>query len=138
MNFVANPARMYMNDKGLITRDRQTKKDVFYLYKSWWNHEVETVYITGRRLAYRPAGQSFTLTVYSNAPSLKLYRDGEEVASLPASGDGSGSASGIGSGSGEPTGVIWKFPDVTMGTGDTTFKVVSPSGTVDEVTWKVL
>ena len=124
VNYVANPARMYMNDKGLITRDRQTKKDVFYLYKSWWNHEAETVYITGRRLAYRPAGQTFTLTVYSNAPSLTLYRDGEEVASL--------------SSSGEPTGVIWKFPSVTMGTGDTTFKVVAPDGTADEVTWKVL
>ena len=124
VHYVANTARMYMNDKGLITRDRQTKKDVFYLYKSWWNHEVETVYITGRRLAYRPAGQEFTLTVYSNAPSLKLYRDGEEVASLTTTG--------------EPTGVIWKFADVTMGPGDTTFKVVSPDGTTDEVTWKAL
>ena len=39
---------------------------------------------------------------------------------------------------GEPTGVIWKFNDVTMGPEDTTFKVVSPDGTADEVTWKVL
>ena len=124
VHFVANPARMYMNDKGLVTRDRQTKKDVFYLYKSWWNHEVETVYITGRRLAYRPAEQLFTLTVYSNAPSLTLYRNGEEAASLTSSG--------------EPTGVIWKFPSVSMGPGDTTFKIVSPNGTVDEVTWKAL
>ena len=124
VHFTENPARKYMNDKGLITRDRQTKKDVFYLYKAWWNHEVETVYITGRRLAYRPAGQRFTLTVYSNAPSLTLYRDGEKVAELASSG--------------EPTGVIWKFPDVTMGTDDTVFRVVAPDGTADEVTWKVL
>ena len=124
VHYEANPARMYMNDKGLITRDRQTKKDVFYLYKSWWNHEEETVYITGRRLAYRPAGQEFTLTVYSNAPSLTLYRDGEELASLATSG--------------EPTGVIWKFPSVSMGSGDTTFKIVSSNGTTDEVTWKAL
>ena len=124
VHYVANPARMYMNDKGLITRDRQTKKDVFYLYKSWWNHAVETVYITGRRLAYRPAGQTFTLTVYSNAQSLTLYRNGEKVAGLASSGD--------------PTGVIWKFPDVAMGPGDTTFQVVSPDGTADEVTWKAL
>ena len=93
-------------------------------YKSCWNHDVETVYITGRRLAYRPAGQQFTLTVYSNAPSLALYRDGEKVAELSASG--------------EPTGVIWKFPAVTMGNGDTVFKVVAPDGTADEVTWKTL
>ena len=124
VNYVVNPARMYMNDKGLITRDRQTKKDVFYLYKAWWNHEVKTVYITERRLHYRPAGQQFTLTVYANAPSLTLYRNGEKVAELAATG--------------EPTGVIWKFNGVTMGSGDTTFKVVSPDGTADEVTWKVL
>ena len=124
VHFVENPARKYTNDKGLITRDRQTKKDVFYLYKAWWNHDVKTVYITERRLRYRPAGQQFTLTVYSNAPSLALYRDGEKVAELSASG--------------EPTGVIWKFPDVTMGSGETTFKVVSPDGTADEVVWKTL
>ena len=124
VHFVENPARKYTNDKGLITRDRQTKKDVFYLYKAWWNHDVKTVYITERRLHYRPAGQQFTLTVYSNAPSLSLYRDGEKVAELSASG--------------EPTGVIWKFPDVTMGSGETTFKVVSPDGTADEVVWKTL
>ena len=124
VHFTENPARMFMNDKGLITRDRQTKKDVFYLYKAWWNQDVETVYITGRRLKYRPAGQTFTLTVYANAPSLALYRDGEKVAEL--------------ANSGEPTGVIWKFPDVTMGTGETVFKVVAPDGTADEVTWKTL
>jgi beta-galactosidase len=124
VNYVVNPARMYMNDKGLITRDRQTKKDVFYLYKAWWNHEAKTVYITERRLHYRPAGQQFTLTVYANAPSLTLFRNGEKVAELAATG--------------EPTGVIWKFADVTMGPDDTVFKVVSPDGTADEVTWKVL
>ena len=124
VNYVVNPDRMYMNDKGLITRDRQTKKDVFYLYKAWWNHEVETVYITARRLKCRPAGQQFTLTVYSNAPSLTLFRNGEKVAELATSG--------------EPTGVIWKFPDVTMGPEETTFKAVSPDGTADEVTWKAL
>ena len=124
VNYVVNPARMYMNDKGLITRDRQTKKDVFYLYKAWWNHEAKTVYITERRLHYRPAGQQFTLTVYANAPSLTLFRNGEKVAELAATG--------------EPTGVIWKFADVTMGPGDTVFKVVSPDGTADEVTWKAL
>ena len=63
VNYVENPSRMYTNDKGLVTRDRNTKKDVFYLYKSWWNKDVETVYIAGRRLHWRPGGSSFTLTV---------------------------------------------------------------------------
>ena len=34
------------------------------------------VYITGRRLLRRPSGSEFTLTVYSNAPSLRLLQDG--------------------------------------------------------------
>ena len=124
VNFTENPARMYMNDKGLITRDRETKKDVFYLYKAWWNHNEETVYIAGRRLAARPAGEPFTLTVYSNAPSLKLMKGGEEIAALESSG--------------EDTGVIWKFSDLTVDAEGSTFSVVSPSGKTDSVTFRAL
>ena len=122
--FTENPDRMYMNDKGLITRDRVTRKDVFYLYKSWWNHHQETVYITARRLAARPAGEPFTLTVYSNAPSLKLLKDDVEIAALESSG--------------EPTGVIWKFPGVTVDPDGSVFTVVSPSGKKDIVAYSAL
>ena len=124
VNFTENPARMYTNDKGLITRDRATKKDVFYLYKAWWNTREETVYIAGRRLASRPAGEPFTLTVYSNAPSLKVLKDGKEVAAQASSG--------------EDTGVIWKFPDLTVDADGSTFSVVSPSGKTDKVTFRAL
>ena len=124
VNFTENPARMYMNDKGLITRDRATKKDVFYLYKAWWNTKEETVYISGRRLAARPADEPFTLTVYSNAPSLKLMKDGEEVAAMENSG--------------EDTGVIWKFPGLTVDADGSTFTVISPSGKTDSVTFRAL
>ena len=121
VNYVENPARMYTNDKGLVTRDRRTKKDVFYLYKSWWNAGEETVYISGRRLLKRPAGSDFTLTVYSNAPSLTLLRNGEPVRTME--------------GSGEISGVIWKFEGLEMGSGETRFEVVAPSGTRDSVTF---
>ena len=124
INYTENPARMYLNDKGLITRDRATKKDVFYLYKAWWNQDEETVYIAGRRLAARPADEPFTLTVYSNAPSLKLLKDGEEVALMEVSG--------------EDTGVIWKFPDLTVAPEGSTFTVVSPSGKTDSVSFRAL
>ena len=124
INFTENPGRMYMNDKGLVTRDRATKKDVFYLYKSWWNTREETVYIAGRRLTARPADEPFTLTVYSNAPSLKLMKDGVEVAALENSG--------------EDTGVIWKFPDLLVGPEGAVFTVVSPSGKTDSVSFRAL
>ena len=124
VNYVENPARLYTNDKGLVTRDRKMKKDVFYLYKSWWNETERTVYIAGRRLLYRPAGQVFTLTVYSNAKSLILLQDGKEVARMASTG--------------EDSGVIWKFTGMKMGEGPTTFTVVSSDGVQDSHTYRPL
>ena len=119
VNFTLNEYNKYLNNKGLITRDRKTFKDVFYLYKAWWNKNEETVYITSRRLKYRPAGEPFTLTVYSNAPSVEVFCNGQQIAAA--------------SETGEDTGVVWKFP-VTMGDSQTTFKVQSPNGVSDEIT----
>lgn len=34
-----------LNDKGLVMRDHKTKKDLFYLYKAWWNTEDKFVHI---------------------------------------------------------------------------------------------
>ena len=110
--------RKYLNDKGIVTRDRALRKDAFYLYKSLWNKTEETVYITSRRLRFRPACEPFVLTVYSNAPSLKLFVDGKPAGEAASSGD--------------PTGVVWKFP-VKMGSGPTRFRVQSPDGTFDEI-----
>ena len=121
VNYVENPARLFTNDKGLVTRDRQTKKDVFYLYKAWWNDAEETVYISERRLRKRPAGSTFTLTAYSNARSLTLLRDGEPVRTME--------------GSGEISGVIWKFEDLEMGSAETTFELVSDTGARDRVSF---
>ena len=118
--FTLNEGRKYLNNKGLITRERETFKDVFYLYKAWWNHNEETVYLTSRRLKYRPAGEPFTLTVYSNAPSLEVFCNGELIAAA--------------SETGEDTGVVWKFP-AQMGDSATTFRVQSPNGTCDEITF---
>ena len=118
--FTLTEERKYLNNKGLITRERETFKDVFYLYKAWWNHNEETVYLTSRRLKYRPAGEPFTLTVYSNAPSLEVFCNGELIAAA--------------SETGEDTGVVWKFP-AQMGDSATTFRVQSPNGTCDEITF---
>ena len=41
-----------LNDKGLVTQDRQLKKDAFYFYQANWS-EVPTVYIASRRLTPR-------------------------------------------------------------------------------------
>ncbi len=63
------PAR---NMKGLVTFDRQLRKDVFYWYKANWSTEP-VVYISDRRLTERTQANT-TVTVYDNigAPVLTL------------------------------------------------------------------
>ncbi|MCD8382878.1 MAG: hypothetical protein LUC30_08205 [Clostridiales bacterium] len=65
------------NNKGLVTMDRKTKKDSFYLYKAWWSSEP-FVHICGRRYAER-AGETLTLKIYSNLPEITLCMDGNPL-----------------------------------------------------------
>ncbi len=122
VRFVRNDDRKYMNDKGLVTRDRQTRKDVFYLYKSLWNKSETTVHITSRRLRYFPDGEELRIKVYSNAKYLSLYQNDRLVSRLTSSGESSG--------------VVWTFPAVRIKTDEDTFKVVSNNGVTDVVTLK--
>ncbi|MBE5956401.1 MAG: glycoside hydrolase family 2 protein [Lachnospiraceae bacterium] len=67
-----------MNHKGLITFDRKTKKDAFYLYKAYWNKKDKFVYLAGRRYEKRELSNQ-TITVYSNLPEVSLYQNGKLV-----------------------------------------------------------
>lgn len=68
------------NQKGLVTFDRKTRKDAFYLYKAAWNRTEPFVHICGSRYVDRP-GTETVVKVYSNLNEVTLYLDGEEVAS---------------------------------------------------------
>ena len=63
-----------MNHKGLVTFDRKTKKDSFYLYKSYWNPEP-MVHICSKRYVDRTE-KTISVKVYSNQPEVKLYCNG--------------------------------------------------------------
>lgn len=63
------------NNKGLVTMDRKTKKDSYYIYKAYWNKEP-MVHLCGRRYAER-AGETTQIRVYSNQPYVSLYVNGE-------------------------------------------------------------
>ena len=70
------------NQKGLVTFDRKTKKDAFFIYKAYLSSDP-FVHICGRRYADRPETVT-EVKVYSNLPSVTLYVDGKEFASQTA------------------------------------------------------
>lgn len=72
-----------INDKGLVTRDRQTKKDAFYWYKANWSDEA-LVYITGRRSTVRERRSD--VKVYASCDDVELYVNGSSRGLLPVVG----------------------------------------------------
>ena len=65
------------NNKGLVTMDRKTRKDSFYVYQAYWSTEP-MVHIAGRRYAPR-AGDTTKVKVYSNQDKVSLYLNGTLV-----------------------------------------------------------
>ena len=62
------------NHKGLVTYDRKTKKDAFYVYRARWSREP-FVHLAGRRYVYRHEAVT-SIRVYTNLPKVSLYVDG--------------------------------------------------------------
>ncbi len=66
-----------LNTKGLITYDRQTKKDPFYWYKANWSQEP-FVHINYRRFTDMPKSAT-EIRVYSNQPEVELKLNGTSL-----------------------------------------------------------
>ena len=62
------------NDKGLVTYDRQVRKDAFYWYKANWTTNP-MVYITGHTFTNRLTNV-ITAKVYANCESVELFLNG--------------------------------------------------------------
>ena len=65
------------NNKGLITRDRQTRKDAWYWYKANWSDDP-FVYITSRRFVNRDQAET-PVKIYSNCPEVELFLNGKSL-----------------------------------------------------------
>lgn len=64
------------NQKGLVTFDRKTRKDAFYIYKAYLSKEP-FVHICGRRYVNRDEAVT-EIKVYSNQDTVTLFVDGQE------------------------------------------------------------
>ena len=66
------------NLKGLVTFDRKTKKDAYFIYKAYLSSDP-FVHLCGRRYAHRAESKT-EIKVYSNQPRVTLFVDGKEFA----------------------------------------------------------
>jgi beta-galactosidase len=65
------------NDKGLVTSDRQLKKDAFFFYQANWS-DVPVLYITSRRFTVRTNAVT-EVKIYSNADEVELIVNGKSL-----------------------------------------------------------
>ena len=106
----------FVNGKGLVTRDRQVKKDAFYYYKARWSAEP-FVHLCARRFEKRCA-ESVTVKVYTNQPEVALTVNGVLLAA--AQNDGNGTVT---------------FADVPLREGEN--RLVAQAGVcVDSLVWQ--
>jgi beta-galactosidase len=66
-----------INDKGMVTQDRQIKKDVYYFYQANWTTKP-MVYIASRRAVTRTQAQT-EVQVFSNCPQVELFLNGKSL-----------------------------------------------------------
>ena len=68
---------MGINDKGLVTYDRQTRKDAFFFYQANWSRRP-MVYITSRRHTQRTEAKT-DIKVYSNCNKVDILLNGQPL-----------------------------------------------------------
>lgn len=68
-----------INDKGLVTFDRKTKKDAFYLYKAHWSNQP-VLHITSKRFLFR-YDKTIDVKVYTNLKTITLTVNGNVIGS---------------------------------------------------------
>jgi len=100
------------NNKGLVTFDRKTKKEAFYLYKAYWSKD-KFVHICGRRYVKR-ADEQIEVKIYSNCDEVTLsVNNGEKI---KQKGD-----------------KIFIFNDIQLEMGENTLLVTAAGGYADHI-----
>jgi beta-galactosidase len=66
-----------INDKGMVTQDRQIRKDAYFFYQANWT-DRPMVYVTSRRDTPRRTALT-DVKVYSNCPEVELFLNGQSL-----------------------------------------------------------
>ena len=104
----------YINAKGLVSHDRQLRKDAFYYYKARWSKD-SFVHLCAKRFVNR-AQDTIDVKCYTNQPSVKLLLNGNPFGEAKA----------------ENGAVV--FQHVPLTHGDTQIQVIA-GDCVDSVLW---
>jgi beta-galactosidase len=72
-----------INEKGLVSYDRQTLKDAYYFYRANWSTQP-TLHLVGRRYVDRAYAVT-DIKAYSNASQARLFLNGNEIGPAPCS-----------------------------------------------------
>ena len=73
-----------INEKGLVSYDRRTRKDAFYFYRANWSGQP-TLHLVGRRYVDRPYGV-VDVKAYSNAAQVRLWVNDADQGMTPCEG----------------------------------------------------
>ncbi|MGL1891257.1 MAG: glycoside hydrolase family 2 protein [Spirochaetaceae bacterium] len=66
-----------MNNKGLVTHDRKTRKDSFYVYQSYWS-DKDVLHITSKRWVKRVKGET-EVKIITNLSEVELIVNGKSI-----------------------------------------------------------
>ena len=69
-----------INDKGLVTRDRVTPKDAFFLYRANWNAEP-MLHLCGKRMT-ATTNETVDITAFGNVSPVSLYVNGKKTGEM--------------------------------------------------------
>lgn len=67
-----------LNQKGLVSFNREYRKDAFYIYKAYWNNTDPFVHLCAKKYVDRVEDVT-NVKVYTNQPEVSLYVDGKLV-----------------------------------------------------------
>jgi beta-galactosidase len=71
----------YINTKGLVTYDRKTRKDAFYLYKANWNKKEKTTHLCSKDYTDRKEDVT-DIIAFTTDPSASLFINGKQVGKI--------------------------------------------------------